>query len=47
MATASTRKVCSDCGTELKQDLLKGDWFCPECDPERAAQLELESEEQA
>ena len=42
-----TKKVCSECGTELRNDAVEKDWFCPECDPDRTAQLEKEAEEQA
>jgi predicted RNA-binding Zn-ribbon protein involved in translation (DUF1610 family) len=47
MAVAKKEKICSQCGTDLKHDVLEKDWFCPECDPVRAAKSERESEEEA
>ncbi len=46
MAVTKQEKVCSQCGTELKHDILEKDWFCPECDPLRAAKVEKEAEEE-
>lgn len=46
MAVTKQEKVCSQCGTELKHDILEKDWFCPECDPLRAAKVEEEAEEE-
>lgn len=46
VAVTKQEKVCSQCGTELKHDILEKDWFCPECDPVRAAKVEKEAEEE-
>ena len=43
----TTKKVCSQCGTELRYDAVEKDWFCPECDPIRVAKFERETEEEA
>lgn len=40
------KKVCSQCGMELVHDTVERDWYCPECDPMRAAKAELEAEEE-
>ena len=39
--------TCADCGTELLFDEKAGVHFCPVCEPERAARIETEMEEEA
>lgn len=39
--------TCEECGTELRLDEKAGVKFCPTCDPERAARIETEMEEEA
>lgn len=37
---------CEDCGTEFLFDEKAKMHFCPTCDPERAARIEAEKEEE-
>jgi predicted RNA-binding Zn-ribbon protein involved in translation (DUF1610 family) len=38
--------VCEDCGTELLFDEKARVHFCPTCEPERAAKIEFQKDEE-
>lgn len=44
---AAVAMTCEDCGTELLFDEKARVHFCPTCEPERAAKIETEMEEEA
>ncbi len=44
---AAVATTCEECGTELLFDEKARVYFCPTCEPERAARIEFERDEEA